>query len=52
MWEISSNMLSPLTHITYSKVKFKWTSIEQDAFDKTKHIVARDTLLAYTYFIE
>ena len=40
----------PLTHITSSKVKFKWTKIEQDDFEEIKRTVARDSLLAYPDF--
>ena len=40
-------MLENFTIITSSKVKFKWTKIEQYAFDKIKRIVARNNLLAY-----
>ena len=31
---------------------FKWTDVEQKAFDKIKQIAARDTLLLYTDFNE
>ena len=43
-------MLAPLTRLTSNKWKFKWTQVEQDAFDKIKQIVARDNLLIYPYF--
>ena len=43
-------MLAPLTNITSSKVKFKWTRIRQYSFDKIKRIVARDILLDYPGF--
>ena len=36
----------------YSKRKFKWTQLEQDAFDKIKWIVTRNTLLTYPDFNE
>ena len=36
----------------YGKVNVKWSKVEQDAFRRIKRIVARDTLLAYTYFNE
>ena len=32
MWSRCSHTLTPLTNITFSKLKFKWTKIEQDAF--------------------
>ena len=52
MWARLSHTLAPLTKITLSKVKFKYTKIEQDAFKIIKRIVARDTLSAYLYFNE
>ena len=52
MCERVSHPLSHLTRITSSKVKFKWTKIEQDAFDKIKRIVSCDTLIAYPDFNE
>ena len=48
MWARRSHKLAPSTKITSNKVKFKWTKIEKDAFDKIKRIVVLDTLLAYT----
>ena len=42
----------PLTKIIPVTVKFKWTKIEQDAFDEINRIVARDTLLTYPDFNE
>ena len=35
-----------------NKIKFKWTKIKQDAFDKIKRTVTRDNLLIYPYFNE
>ena len=35
-----------------NKVKFKWTKIEQDAFETIKQIEAYDTLLAHPDFKE
>ena len=52
MWEINLHNLAPLTHFIFIKVKFKWTKIEQDAFDDIKRVVDRDTLLASTNFNE
>ena len=45
-------MLVPLTRSTSIKSKFKWAQVEQDAFEKSKRIVARDTLSTYTDFNE
>ena len=50
MWPIRSHMLAPLTILTSIKRKFKWTQVEQDAFENINHIVARDTLLTYLDF--
>ena len=36
--------------LTYPIVKFKWTDVEQKAFDEIKRTVAGNTLLAYTDF--
>ena len=52
MWARHSHTLAPLSIIAYNKVKFKWTKIEQDAFDEIKWIVAYDTLSTYLDFNE
>ena len=44
MWSMCSHTLETLTKITPTKVKFKWTKIEQDAFDEIKWIVGRNNL--------
>ena len=50
MWVRRSETLAPLTALTSKKVKFKWTDVEQKAFDTMKRIMARETLLAYPDF--
>jgi hypothetical protein len=50
MWIRRSETLAPLTALTSKKVKFKWTDVEQKAFDTMKRIMARETLLAYPDF--
>ena len=50
MWSILSHTLSLLTNITPSKVKFKCTKIEKYAFNETKRVLVRNTLLDYLYF--
>ena len=45
-------MLAPLTILTFIKIKFKWTQVKQDNFDKIKRIVDRDTLLPFPNFNE
>ena len=52
MWELCLHILTRLTNMTSSKVKFKWTKIKQDTFDEVKRILAHDTLLAYPNFSE
>ena len=47
-----SHALAPLTRLTSNKRNFKWTKVKQDAFDKIKRIVARDTLLTFQKFNE
>ena len=45
-------MLATLTKLTYTKWVFEWTQVEQDAFEKIKRIVSRDTLPSYPDRIE
>ena len=52
MWVICSHMLASLTKTTPSKVKLKWTKIEQDDFEEIKRIVSRSTLSDYPDFID
>ena len=45
--------LKPLTKIAFKKNKrFKWTKLEQDAFDENNRLIACNTLLTYTDFNE
>ena len=50
MWGKRSEILAPLTALTSIKVKWKWTDLEQNAFDTMKRIMARETILAYPNF--
>ena len=50
MWDRQSHILHPLTALTSTKVKFKWTGVEQKAFDEIKRTVAHNTILAYPKF--
>ena len=50
IWIRRSHRLQPLTNITSANVKFKWTAIEKNRFDKIKWIVARNILLSYPDF--
>ena len=50
MWRRRAHTLAPLTRLCSTKVKFKWTEVEQNAFMAMKKIVGRDVLLAYPDF--
>ena len=50
IWARWSHLLHPLMARTSSKVKFKWTDVEQKAFDEIKRTVSHNTLLSYIYF--
>ena len=52
MWPRRSHTLAHLTKFISIKRKIKWTQVQQDTFNKTKRIVARDTLLTYPDFNE
>ena len=52
MWTSRSYMLAPLTRLISIKKEFKWTQVKQDAFEKIKLIVDRDTLLNHPGFNE
>ena len=52
MWTKRSHTLEPLNKLKSIKKKYKWTKAEQDAFEKTKQIMARSTLLIYPDFNE
>ena len=50
IWPQRSHILAPLTALTSGKVKWKWTDEHQKAFDEMKHVITRETLLAYPDF--
>jgi hypothetical protein len=54
MWFRRRELLSPLTILTSSKVKFEWHSSHQQAFDKIKKVIEteKDVLLCYPDFNE
>ena len=52
MWQRRSHALVPSTILTCIQKKFKWTLVEQDAFNKIKRIVDRDNLLISPDFNE
>ena len=45
-------MIAHLTKLTSKNVKFKWTDVEQKAFEEIKRHVAREVLLSYPNFDE
>ena len=47
MWARQSHLLHPLTALMPTKARFKWTDVEQKAFNDMKCTVSHNTLLAY-----
>jgi hypothetical protein len=47
MWKRRSHLLTPLTQLTSSNIPWKWTTVEQEAFDGMKKVLSKETLLAY-----
>ena len=52
MWVRRSHVLAPLTDLTSTKAKFKWTDVHQQAFEQIKKIISREVLLTYPNFSE
>ena len=52
IWPRRSYTLAPLTKLMSIKRNFECTQVKQDAFEKIKRILARDTLLTYPDFNE
>eukprot|EP00957_Ditylum_brightwellii_P081139 6172056-Ditylum_brightwellii.AAC.1 len=52
MWKGRAEKQAPFTVLTSKKAKWKWTGVEQDAFEAVKAAVAKNTLLAYQDFNE
>ena len=50
MWIRRSHVLAPLAALTSKSAKWKWTEIHQQSFEKAKHIIAREVMLAYPDF--
>jgi hypothetical protein len=47
MWPLRSHLLAQLSSLTSAKVKWKWTTEHQEAFDKMKAHIAKETLLTF-----
>ena len=45
-----SHILAPLTKLTSKKVPFNWTKIHQEAFERIKLVISKETLLRYPDF--
>ena len=50
MWAKRSEILAPLSALTSNKATWKWTHIEQAAFDTMKKVMSKETLLIYPDF--
>jgi hypothetical protein len=50
MWPLGSHLLAPLSSLTSSKVKWKWTTEHQESFHKMTALIAKDTLLTFPDF--
>ena len=50
LWIRRSHVLAPLTKLTGANAKWRWTEVEQNAFDTMKAIVSKGALLAYPDF--
>ena len=50
MWIRRSDVLAPLSRLTSKTTPWKWTDVEQKAFDTMKRIISRETFLAYPDF--
>jgi hypothetical protein len=50
MWIRRSHVLAPLVRLTSKTEKFVWGQKEREAFHAVKHIISKNTLLAYPQF--
>jgi hypothetical protein len=50
MWPLRSHLLAPLSSLASAKVKWKWTTEHQEALDKMKALIAKETLLTFPDF--
>ena len=49
-WIRRSHMLTPLTQLTGKNTKWEWKEEHTNAFNATKHVVAKQTSLVYPDF--
>eukprot|EP00957_Ditylum_brightwellii_P052339 3969643-Ditylum_brightwellii.AAC.1 len=52
MWKGRAERLAPLTVLMLKKTKWKWSEVEQHAFETVKAAVAKNPLLVYPDFNE
>jgi len=52
MWKGRSHVLAPLTGLVSKTTKWKWTDVEQRAFEEAKQMVVREALLNYPDFTD
>ena len=50
MWPKRAEILAPLSSMTSSKIKWKWTNEHQEAFETMKKLISKETLLTYPDF--
>ena len=50
MWQPRSHILAPLTALTSKKVKWKWGTEEQQAFDDVKKVISKESMLTFPKF--
>ena len=50
IWRQRSHILVPLSALVSKKIPFKWSGLEQEAFEETKRVIARETVLAFPDF--
>ena len=50
IWVHRSDLLPPLSRLTSTNVKWEWTEVEQQAFEKVKEIISKETLLSFPDF--
>ena len=50
VWKQRSHLLAPMTKLMSPKIPFKWTDVEQKAFEEIKNHITAESLLIYPDF--
>ena len=50
IWKQRSHLLAPMTKLMSPKLPFKWTDVEQKAFEEIKEHISSESLLTYPNF--